>query len=62
MGLDPGREPMYYSSIHAVAASHIQNSGKLGMNVSSGLIFLTKNKNKNKIVFKCKSRNRNNLL
>ena len=41
-GSDPRCESMHLSPSHGMAASHIQNRGKFGMNVSSGPIFLTK--------------------
>ena len=40
-GSDPRCRPTHHSLSHAVAASHIQNRGKLATDVSSGLIFLT---------------------
>ena len=39
-----GCGPTHCSSSHAVAASYIQNRGRLATDVSSGPIFLTKEK------------------
>ena len=44
-GWDPGSRPTPLVS-HAMEASHIQNRGRVAMDVSSGRIFLTKKKRK----------------
>ena len=47
MGSDPGRRPTHLLSSHAVAASQMQNRGRLATDVSSGPAFLpTPAKNK----------------
>ena len=45
-GSDPGLRPTHCSASNAVAASHIQNRGRLVTDVSSGQIFLAKKKEK----------------
>ena len=48
---DPGHGPIHRSAGHTVQASHIQNRGRQAMDVSSGPIFLTKKKKKEKSNF-----------
>ena len=48
LGPVPRHGPTPLVSSHAVAASHIQNRRRLATDVSSGLIFLSKEKKKKK--------------